>query len=254
MKTRINFHLLVALSLPFAMALFLAALTSQVASGTQIPLSNTLVSVPNSFLFRPFQSNDYEITSYFDHSCPNYSGENPSQAQNITIFSGHTLSDSCVSYNIDGSLAAGCTGRIKSFVNTAWESPRLYYSGHDGYDFYTSGNVLAAAKGIVSFVGEKSSCGWMIEIVHDGDGSGFKTQYCHLVTQSNVPYGIQQGVVVNTGDPIGVIDNTGSSSGTHLHFSVQRYTTTGYQSTDPFGWDTSVSLEDPLVILVKVEN
>src|SRR6185436_10184255 len=144
---------------------------------------------PKPFLHLPFEASGYEVTSYFDHTSPNYSRESLDNRKNITIFSGYTLSDNCISMYSDGSNAPDCAGTVRAFANTLWELPHVYYSGHDGFDFgfnrYVSPTapvtITAAYRGLVTFVGWAGACGWMIEIAHDDIGSGYKTRYCHLV-------------------------------------------------------------------------
>ncbi|HEM61823.1 MAG TPA: hypothetical protein ENO24_06000, partial [Chloroflexi bacterium] len=209
---------------------------------------------PAAFLYQPFEGTGYfRITAYFDHTCPDYNATGGEPAEDLTVFSGHTLAEHCRSFYSDGTPAAGCTGPIRAFDNTTWELPHAYYSGHDGYDFAVSGQALSAARGLVTFADWKGDCGWMVEIMHDDLGSGYKTRYCHLEPHSNEQYGVELGTMVwDAGQPIGIIDNSGASSGTHLHFSVWRYNGDAppdkqWNPTDPFGWDISVSPTDPLV-------
>ena len=88
---------------------------------------------------------------------------------------------------------------------------------HNGLDmaleFYEP--IVAAADGVVSFVGGDSALGlgWYIEIEHD---HGWSTTYAHLVE-----FGVHQGQVVERGEIIGYNGNTGYSTGPHLHFEVR---------------------------------
>ena len=74
--------------------------------------------------------------------------------------------------------------------------------------------IVAAADGLVTFVGGDSALGlgWYVEIEHDG---GWSTIYAHLVE-----FNVQQGQYVTQGDIIGYNGNTGYSTGPHLHFEV----------------------------------
>ena len=74
--------------------------------------------------------------------------------------------------------------------------------------------IVAAADGLVTFVGGDSALGlgWYVEIDHDG---GWSTIYAHLVE-----FNVQQGQYVTKGDIIGYNGNTGYSTGPHLHFEV----------------------------------
>lgn len=56
-------------------------------------------------------------------------------------------------------------------------------------------------------------CGWYIDIAHAG---GIITRYCHM----GRPPAVTVGATVVAGQPIGVVGNTGHSSGPHLHYEV----------------------------------
>ena len=94
---------------------------------------------------------------------------------------------------------------------------------HSGLDFAaaTGTSVLAAADGVVSFVGERSGYGKVVELDH---GNGLVTRYAHLSA-----YIAQTGQRVQTGMPIAKVGSTGRSPGPHLHFEVHR----GDNSIDP---------------------
>lgn len=87
---------------------------------------------------------------------------------------------------------------------------------HAGIDFaMPSGtNVLAAGAGRISFAGQRSGYGNVVEITHE---SGLVTRYAHL---SRIL--VNEGQVVDTGMPIGKVGSTGRSTGPHLHFEVRR--------------------------------
>lgn len=94
---------------------------------------------------------------------------------------------------------------------------------HSGLDFAaaTGTAVLSAADGVVTFVGEKSGYGKVVEVDH---GNGLITRYAHLSA-----YLARQGQSVQTGTPIAKVGSTGRSTGPHLHFEVHR----GDKSLDP---------------------
>jgi murein DD-endopeptidase MepM/ murein hydrolase activator NlpD len=87
---------------------------------------------------------------------------------------------------------------------------------HSGLDFAapTGTSVLSAAYGTVSYVGERSGYGKVVEVDH---GSGLMTRYAHLSA-----YLAHEGQVVETGTPIARVGSTGRSTGPHLHFEVHR--------------------------------
>jgi LysM repeat protein len=74
--------------------------------------------------------------------------------------------------------------------------------------------IVAAADGVVTFVGGDSSfgLGWYVEVDH---GDGWSTTYAHLVE-----FNVYEGEEVGQGDVIGYNGNTGYSTGPHLHFEV----------------------------------
>lgn len=86
---------------------------------------------------------------------------------------------------------------------------------HDGVDYRARNGtpVMSTADGIVSQAGRNGGFGLMIEIQH---ASGFKTRYAHL-SKINVT----RGQKVKRGEIVGLVGNTGHSTGSHLHYEVQ---------------------------------
>lgn len=87
---------------------------------------------------------------------------------------------------------------------------------HAGMDFPApqGTTVLSAGKGKVTFVGEKSGYGKVVEVTH---GPNLFTRYGHLSA-----FLVKQGQDVATGTPIAKVGSTGRSTGPHLHFEVRR--------------------------------
>jgi murein DD-endopeptidase MepM/ murein hydrolase activator NlpD len=86
---------------------------------------------------------------------------------------------------------------------------------HAGLDFRgpIGSPIHAAAKGVVSFVGQESGYGNVVEISH---GKGLMTRYAHMSAfHSHI------GQPVEAGQVIGAIGSTGRSTGPHLHFEVR---------------------------------
>jgi len=86
---------------------------------------------------------------------------------------------------------------------------------HKGLDFSTwrSGDaVLATASGQVVTVGYDNSFGNYIIIKHN---HGMYTRYAHLNS-----FRVKKGQIVDQGETIGTIGNTGISTGPHLHYEV----------------------------------
>ena len=89
---------------------------------------------------------------------------------------------------------------------------RHHHNGID-IDVPEGTTVVAAAAGLVSFVGEEESYGTMLVLSHPDD---YVTAYGHL---SRVF--VYSGQFVEAGQPIAESGNTGISSGPHLHFEVR---------------------------------
>jgi murein DD-endopeptidase MepM/ murein hydrolase activator NlpD len=86
---------------------------------------------------------------------------------------------------------------------------------HAGIDFpgRYGQPILAAAKGKISYVGQRQGYGNVVEIEH---GNGIMTRYAHLSG-----FGARVGQNVARGDAIARMGSTGRSTGTHLHFEVR---------------------------------
>jgi murein DD-endopeptidase MepM/ murein hydrolase activator NlpD len=87
---------------------------------------------------------------------------------------------------------------------------------HKGVDFAGAkgSTVMAVAAGVVTWAGERSGFGKMVEINH---GDGYVTRYGH-----NEKTLVSVGETVKRGDPIGLMGSTGRSTGPHVHFEVLR--------------------------------
>jgi murein DD-endopeptidase MepM/ murein hydrolase activator NlpD len=87
---------------------------------------------------------------------------------------------------------------------------------HKGVDFAgTAGaNVVAVAAGVVTWSGNRTGYGNLVEINH---GDGYVTRYAH-----NQRTLVAVGQTVKRGDPIALMGSTGRSTGPHVHFEVVR--------------------------------
>lgn len=107
-----------------------------------------------------------------------------------------------------------------------WYKEKLGLLGHNGEDAIApTGTVLRAAHdGVVTFAGEDGSAGYGIVIRTDkeydykGKPAYFKTIYWHLLPSGMY---VKAGQKVKTGDVIALSDNTGMSTGPHLHFGLK---------------------------------
>ena len=92
---------------------------------------------------------------------------------------------------------------------------------HSGLDIANARGtpIVAAAAGTIQLVGWdpwlRPDPAWMVIISH---GGGFRTLYAHM--RAKRIDGIYEGARVEQGQLIGLMDSTGRSTGSHLHFTV----------------------------------
>jgi murein DD-endopeptidase MepM/ murein hydrolase activator NlpD len=87
---------------------------------------------------------------------------------------------------------------------------------HAGVDFAAppGSKVIATGPGLVTYSGYKDGYGYVVEITHP---TGYVTRYGH--NSRNL---VREGRTVQKGEAIAVIGSTGRSTGTHVHFEVER--------------------------------
>lgn len=104
---------------------------------------------------------------------------------------------------------------------------QLGMKGHNGWDMICDHVVVRAAHdGIVTYAGEDGSNGYLVVIrtederewVEEKKPSFFKTLYAHLDKDS---IKVVAGQRVAVGTVLAISDNTGASSGPHLHFGLK---------------------------------
>jgi murein DD-endopeptidase MepM/ murein hydrolase activator NlpD len=108
---------------------------------------------------------------------------------------------------------------------------------HQGHDVMAAcGTPLVAARGgTVQYSGYQSAAGNYLVI--DGKGTTFDFMYAHLAE----PSPLQADETVRTGQPIGILGDTGSATACHLHFEIWAAP----------GWYEGGSPVDPLLYLQK---
>jgi len=106
-----------------------------------------------------------------------------------------------------------CEGVVTSEMKQRWGR------AHEGLDIAKAGTVpiKAAASGTVSKSYVSASYGEVIFIVHNINGKTYETVYGHMRKGSRR---FKVGDKVNQGTQIGLMGNTGRSTGQHLHFEI----------------------------------
>jgi len=106
------------------------------------------------------------------------------------------------------------------FISSYFGEREDPFSGHEAYhkgvDFAgtVGSNVIAVAAGVVTWAGERTGYGNLVEINH---GDGFVTRYAH-----NARTLVQVGQTVKRGESVALMGSTGRSTGPHVHFEVLR--------------------------------
>ena len=87
---------------------------------------------------------------------------------------------------------------------------------HRGIDIKTAmgERIFASAAGTVIFSGRQSGFGKVVIIDH---GQRLFTVYAHLSS-----IGVNRGITVDAGEPIGRAGDTGNANGVHLHFEIRK--------------------------------
>ena len=88
---------------------------------------------------------------------------------------------------------------------------------HSGIDFRgkTGDKVRSTGNAVVKKSAYNKGLGYYIVLTH---GNGYETVYAHLSKRL-----VKKGVRVTRGQVIGLIGNTGRSTGSHLHYEVRHY-------------------------------
>jgi murein DD-endopeptidase MepM/ murein hydrolase activator NlpD len=108
----------------------------------------------------------------------------------------------------------------QGFISSYFGERQDPFTGHEaihkGVDFAgdLGSRVSAVASGVVTWAGERSGYGQLIEINH---GNGLVTRYGH-----NARTLVGVGQIVTRGQPIALMGSTGRSTGPHVHFEVLR--------------------------------
>lgn len=117
-------------------------------------------------------------------------------------------------------------GVITAFMGVYY--PFGYPKYHNGTDMvgYKDLNIYPTAPGTVVVSASRGSYGNHVILLHDFEGKRYSSVYAHMKEQST----LKKGDKVDVNDVIGVMGNTGNSSGPHLHFEI-RTGWYGYEKT-----------------------
>jgi murein DD-endopeptidase MepM/ murein hydrolase activator NlpD len=119
----------------------------------------------------------------------------------------HRLASSPAIWPVRGWLTSRFGPRISPFTGRRQFHAGLDIAGARGME------IVAPARGRVEFVGQKGPLGNMVAIDH---GFGIRTQYGH-----NDKVLVKRGEMVERGQVIARLGNSGRSTGPHLHYAVQ---------------------------------
>jgi len=105
-------------------------------------------------------------------------------------------------------------GKITSYFGKRSDPVNKKQGFHTGLDFRgkRGEKIYATADGIVKKVFTNGGYGKYVLISH---GNGYTTCFAHLQT-----YLVKKGDRVKRGQPVGLIGNTGRSTGPHLHYEI----------------------------------
>ena len=140
---------------------------------------------------------------------------------NEDIITGNQVKHKLFQYLEDQKVLLSSTPSI--WPTKGWLSSRFGYrispftqrkEMHKGLDISTRLNtpIVAPADGIIIKTGWNGSFGRMISIRH---GNGYITKYAHLNKIL-----VKKGQAVKRGDKLGLVGQTGRSTGPHLHYEV----------------------------------
>ncbi|WP_424681884.1 peptidoglycan DD-metalloendopeptidase family protein [Frateuria sp. YIM B11624] len=106
------------------------------------------------------------------------------------------------------------SGYISSYFGVRPDPFDGHSARHTGLDIAVpfGASVHAVAEGMVTYVGQRSGYGKVVEIDH---GNGYMTRYAH-----NSKLLVRPGQRVHVGEVISQAGSTGRSTGPHVHFEV----------------------------------
>jgi len=157
-------------------------------------------------------SSAYTLPASLSESIDRLAGQFDSQQAQL-----EALSDMLMDRSIESSLrptGMPVNGYISSYFGGRPDPFSGHAARHTGIDIATPKGtpVTAVAEGMVTFAGQRSGYGNVVEIDH---GNGYMTRYAH-----NSAILARPGQRVRVGDAIAKAGSTGRSTGSHVHFEV----------------------------------
>jgi hypothetical protein len=120
-------------------------------------------------------------------------------------------------------LKVGLPFKTNCRIGQLFGNPAPMYSniglkGHNGADMScsTGTEIISCTDGVVEYAGEDSSAGLGVYIIGKVGDQNYRFIYWHLKE-----FKCSVGDSVHTGDVIGISDNTGLSTGPHLHWGIK---------------------------------
>jgi len=128
-----------------------------------------------------------------------------------------------------------------------WYKKTFNMDGHNGWDVWAlrGADIVASHDGVVVEVSTDESAGIGVVI---WDKVSLKTIYWHLKTGSVV---VNVGQEVKAGDKLGLCNNTGWSTGDHLHFGIKETNEQGSSINKDNGYYGAI---DPMPFFISKNN
>jgi murein DD-endopeptidase MepM/ murein hydrolase activator NlpD len=163
------------------------------------------------------------ISEFANQGGPTLNPDNPSGKPSVYFQSASRIAASMEEYNTLNNTLSSIplsTPIIQSHGFTSgfgmrWDPVNRSKRGmHEGIDLVAAWRapIKATAQGKVKFAGVRGGYGKTVEIDH---GNGFITRYAHM---SRIK--VRTGQKVNIHDTVGLLGNSGKSTGPHLHYEV----------------------------------
>lgn len=105
-------------------------------------------------------------------------------------------------------------GSVSSWYGKRQDPINKKKAFHEGIDFRgrKGDPIYATADGKVVFAGKNGGFGNFVKINH---GNGYTTSFAHMDN-----YHVKKGNIVTRGQVIGLVGNSGRSTGSHLHYEI----------------------------------